>query len=160
MRIWRICRAPYAAEAFSGEGARRFGGRWNSRGVPMVYTSSSLSLAAIELFVHLEPGLAPSDLVYLSAILPEGEPARTFYQAELPSGWWTDSVADGMPNPREMGDAWIRDRSSLALEVPSVPIRAEWNVLLNPLHPRMSELQIQTAEPFVFDARMFQQGQP
>jgi hypothetical protein len=59
MRIWRLCREPYAAEAFSGEGARRFGGRWNSRGVPMVYASTSLALAAIELFVHLEPGQAP-----------------------------------------------------------------------------------------------------
>jgi RES domain-containing protein len=63
-----------------------------------------------------------------------------------------------VPTPRELGDAWIRDRSSLALEVPSVPIRAEWNVLINPLHPQMSELQIAPAQPFVFDARMFQQG--
>ena len=156
MKIWRICRAPFAAEAFSGQGARRFGGRWNSRGVPMVYASTSLSLAAIELFVHLEPGLAPDDLVYLSAELPEGEPARTIGSAELRDGWWTDDAVVGAATPRELGDAWIQDRSSLALMVPSVPIRAEWNVLLNPLHPRMSELQIEAAQPFVFDARMFE----
>ena len=156
MRIWRLCRAPFAAEAFSGEGARRFGGRSNSRGVPMVYASTSLALAAIELFVHLEPSQAPRDLVYLSAILPEGEPARTLDSAELPPEWWTDNVAAGPGSTRDLGDTWMRDRSSLALMVPSVPIRVEWNVLVNPLHPRMGELWIDSPQPFVFDARMFQ----
>jgi RES domain-containing protein len=151
MRIWRICREPYAA--FSGEGARRFGGRWNSRGVPVVYASTSLALAAIELFVHLEPGQAPNDLVYLSATLPEGEPARTLQSADLPPAWWTDNALDAT---RKLGDAWIAARSSLALLAPSVPIRAEWNVLVNPLHPYMSKLQIDPPQPFVFDARMFQ----
>ena len=156
MKVWRICRAPYAAEAFSGEGARRFGGRWNSRGVPMVYASTSLSLAAIELYVHLEPGQTPPDLVYLSATLPDGEPARTIQQTELPPDWWSDDIAVSAESTRQLGDAWIRSRSSLAIQVPSVPIRVEWNVLLNPLHPRISELRIEPAEPFVFDARMFQ----
>jgi len=156
MKVWRICRLPYADEGFSGEGARRFGGRWNSRGVRMVYASTSLSLAAIELFVHLEPGLAPSDLVYLSAELPEGEPARTIHSPQLPADWWTDNAAAGTSGARELGDAWIREHSSLALMVPSVPIRAEWNVLLNPVHPCASELKIEPRELFVFDARMFQ----
>jgi RES domain-containing protein len=152
MRIWRICREPYAA--FTGEGARRFGGRWNSRGVPMVYASTSLALAAIELFVHLEPGQAPDDLVYLSALLPEGEPARTLQPAGLPPAWWTDAAS---ATTRDLGDAWIAARSSLALLAPSVPIRADWNVLVNPLHPRIGELQIDAPQPFIFDARMFQQ---
>jgi RES domain-containing protein len=160
MKVWRICRAPYAAEAFSGEGARRFGGRWNSRGVPMVYTSTSLSLAALELFVHLEPGQAPGDLVYMGATLPEGEPARTLQPDELPSGWWADEFDLGAPGPRELGDAWIVERSSLAMLVPSVPIRAEWNVLINPLHPRMGELRVDPPLPFIFDARMFQRVEP
>jgi len=160
MRVWRICRAPYAAEAFSGEGARRYGGRWNSRGVPMVYTSTSLSLAAIELFVHLEPAQLPEDLVYLSATLPEGEPGRTIGTDELPADWWADGATPGALTTRQMGDAWISARSSLAMMVPSVPIRAEWNVLVNPLHSRMSEVLIEAAQPFIFDARMFQQTQP
>ena len=158
MLVWRLCRAPFAAEAFSGEGARRFGGRWNSRGVPMVYASSSLALAAIELFVHLEPNQEPDDLVFLSASLPEGEPARRLHSAELPPAWWADDLVAGIAATRDLGDAWIRSRSSLALMVPSVPIRAEWNVLLNPLHPRISELQIDPPQSFVFDARMFRQA--
>src|ERR1035437_155333 len=106
MRIWRICRDPYIASP--AEGPRRFGGRWNSRGVPMVYASTSLALAAIELFVHLEPGQAPGDLVFFSAELPEGEPARTLHSADLPTDWWTDR---GLAATRDLGDAWIRTQS-------------------------------------------------
>jgi RES domain-containing protein len=126
----------------------------------MVYSSTSLSLAAVELFVHLEPGQAPSDLVYLSALLPDGEPSRTIEPGELPPDWWTDDAPANAVTTRDLGDLWIRSGASLAMLVPSVPIRAEWNVLLNPLHPRMSELRIEPAQPFIFDARMFQQKQP
>jgi RES domain-containing protein len=153
MLIWRLCRAVHAAGAFSGEGARRYGGRWNSRGVAMVYCSSSLALAAMELFVHLDPTQAPSDLVAISATLPESEQVRAIESAELPQDWWTNLSAT-----RALGDAWIREGSSLALRVPSVPIRAEWNVLVNPLHPRITELQIDAPQPFVFDARMFERS--
>jgi len=156
MQVWRLCRAVHAAQAFSGEGARRYGGRWNSRGVPMVYCSSSLALAAVELFVHLEPAQAPSDLVAIAAELPDGEPARTITSEELPADWRADPGAT-----RGLGDAWIQSASSLALRAPSVPIRSEWNVLVNPLHPRMSELRIAPAQPFAFDARMFaREAQP
>jgi RES domain-containing protein len=119
----------------------------------MVYCSSSLALAAIELFVHLDPTQAPADLVAIAATLSEGEPSRTIEPADLPTEWWTDPTAT-----RALGDAWIRESASLAVRVPSVPIRQEWNVLLNPLHPRMAELRIDAAQPFVFDARMFQSG--
>ncbi|MGA9671505.1 MAG: RES family NAD+ phosphorylase, partial [Terracidiphilus sp.] len=76
MLVWRLCRERYAGEAFSGHGARLYGGRWNSAGTPMVYASSSLALAAIELFVHLEPNQQPADLVSIAAELPAGEPAQ------------------------------------------------------------------------------------
>jgi RES domain-containing protein len=151
MVVWRLCRAIHAEGAFTGEGARRYGGRWNSRGVPMVYCSSSLALAAIELFVHLEPAQAPSDLVAVAATLPEGEPARSVSPHELSPEWWTDPEST-----RALGDAWIRAGASLALKAPSVPVRPEWNVLLNPMHPGMAELRIDPPQPFVFDARMFE----
>jgi len=153
MRIWRICRAPYAAEAFGGEGARRFGGRWNSRGVPMVYASTSLALAAMELFVHLEPNQQPNDLVAIAAQLPEGEPAERLHPGALPPRWWSDDFEP----LRAIGDRWIGEKRSLALLVPSVPIRPEWNVLVNPLHPRAGEIRVELSEPFVFDARIFRQ---
>ncbi len=155
MRIWRICREVHASGAFSGDGARRFGGRWNSRGVPMVYCSSSLALAAIELFVRLEPSQAPGDLISISARLPGGEPARALRIEELPAGWWSE---DALDDTRKLGDAWIAGAASRALMVPSVPIRSEWNVLVNPLHPRIAESEIDLPQPFVFDARMFRAG--
>ena len=150
MPVWRLCRAVHAAEAFSGEGARRFGGRWNSRGVPVVYASTSLALAAIELFVHIEPNQAPGDLVYLSAELPEDEPMRVIEPARLPAGWQADESLT-----RSLGDAWIQEAATLALRVPSVPIPPDWNVLINPRHPRAGEIRVDAPRPFVFDARMF-----
>ena len=151
MRIWRICRARFADEAFSGQGARRFGGRWNTPGVPMVYSSSSLALAAMELFVHLEPNQQPDDLVSIAALLPEGEPALRLEPTDLPPRWWTDDFAPA----RAIGDNWIRENKSLAIEVPSVALRMEWNVLVNPLHPALAQIKIEKPQPFNFDGRMF-----
>lgn len=117
----------------------------------MVYASSSLALAAIELFVHVEPRLMPRDLVSISVKLPVGEPSQRWDGDALPSEWWTDEIK---PMQR-MGDAWIRGKNSLAVLVPSVPIRAEWNVLVNPLHPLITEVKIERPTPFHFDERMF-----
>ena len=151
MRIWRICRARFAAEAFTGSSARIFGGRWNSRGVPMVYASSSLALAAIELFVHLEVNLQPEDLVAIAATLPPGEPSQRLAPEDLPKNWWRDDF-DPL---RAIGDKWIRKKSSLAIEVPSAALRMDWNVLVNPLHPAITKIKIEEPKPFRFDARMF-----
>lgn len=151
MRAWRICRARFAAEAFSGSGARRFGGRWNSPGVAMVYASSSLALAAIELFVHLEPAQQPDDLVAIAASLPEGEQAQRLDPDMLPPRWWSDDFEP----LRALGDQWIQEKSSLAIQVPSAALRMEWNVLINPLHPGVAELEIEPPVLFQFDPRMF-----
>jgi RES domain-containing protein len=151
MKIWRICRAKFAAESFSGIGARRFGGRWNSPGVPMVYASSSLALAAMELFVHLEPNLQPADLVAIAASLPDGEPAERLEPEKLPPDWWKNDFEP----LRAIGDVWIREQRSLAMEVPSAALQMERNVLVNPLHPRVGEIKVEKPRVFHFDARMF-----
>lgn len=155
IRIWRICRSQFAAEAFSGEGARRFGGRWNSRGVPMVYASSSLALAAIELFVHLDPNQQPDDLVYISATLPANEPHRRVAEKDLPAEWWLTENLTGLQTTRALGDAWVKTGDSLALEVPSAALRPERNMLINPAHETAKNLVIAQPEQFLFDARMF-----
>ena len=141
MTIWRICRAKFAGEAFSGVGARRFGGRWNSPGVPMVYASSSLALAAMQ----------PDDLVAIAAMLPKGEPAQQLEPGKLPRGWWKNEFGP----LRAIGDKWIEGKSSLAISVPSAALRTEWNVLVNPLHPAVREIKIEKPQPFRFDERMF-----
>src|SRR6516165_5052283 len=130
MRFWRICRRRYAAEAASGEGAYFYGGRWNSRGVRVVYASTSLALAAIETFVNLEPRLQPNDLVFIDGEIPEGPVERVSLEA-LPLDWHKTSDE----SLRRFGDEWIRAGRTVALFVPAATIPGEWNVLLNPAHP-------------------------
>jgi RES domain-containing protein len=117
----------------------------------MVYCSSSLALAAIELFVHIEPNLQPDDLVSIAATLPAGELPLQLTHEALPPEWWSDDLEP----LRILGDSWIREKSSLALQVPSAPLHSEWNVLVNPLHPAIAQLTVDPPQPFHFDARMF-----
>jgi RES domain-containing protein len=155
MRVWRICLKRFAEAAFLGDGARLFSGRWNPAGVPMVYTATSLSLAAIEFFVHIEVGTEPADLVSKSVELPIEE-SFLRYNAEnlianLPQNWRQLNH----PAPRQIGSDWIATGRSLALMVPSVVIDGEWNVLINPTHPEATRIKPEQPKPFHFDARMF-----
>ena len=151
MRLWRICRRVHAAEAFTGEGARLFGGRWNSQGVRMVYTSPSLALAAIETFVHLEPNLRPDDLVSIEAEIPNDIVNERIDLKSLPRKWYERRDE----SLKTFGDRWISTGKTIALHVPSAAIRGEWNVLLNPEHSDFHKLKIEKPKPFDFDLRMF-----
>jgi RES domain-containing protein len=151
MKVWRICRAIHAAGAFSGDGARLYSGRWNSRGKWIVYASSSLSLAAVETFVNLEPNLRPGDLVSIEAQIPDGLATECVDLNSLPRKWYAlreDSL-------RSIGDLWIRGGKTVALHVPSAAIRGEWNVLLNPEHSDFRKLRVEKPKAFEFDLRMF-----
>ncbi len=151
MRFWRICRRRFAADAATGEGARLFGGRWNSRGVRVVYASASLSLAAIETFVHLEPNLAPPDLVFIEGEIPERIATPALDLKSLPAHW-ERSQGESL---HRFGDEWIQAGRSAALLVPSAIIPGEWNLLLNPAHPEFPRILFHDPVPFRFDARMF-----
>ena len=151
MRLWRICRRLYLAEAFSGEGARLYGGRWNSQGISVVYASTSLALAAIETFVHVEPNLQPDDLVWIEAELRDDVATERVDLKSLPIQW--DQRRDD--SLRTFGDNWIRAARTVALYVPSAAIQGEWNVLLNPAHPDFHRLKIHAPRAFKFDLRMF-----
>lgn len=151
MRFWRICRRRYAAQAATGEGARLYGGRWNSRGVRVVYASTSLALAAIETFVNLEPNLRPKDLVSITGEIPEGIEILRVDLATLPPNW-NRCREDVL---RKVGDAWIREALTVTLLVPSAAIRGEWNLLLNPAHRDFATIKFDDPQPFEFDVRMF-----
>ena len=151
MRLWRICRQVHAAGAFSGLGARLYGGRLNSQGVRVIYTSPSLALAAIETFVHLEPNLRPDDLVSIAAELPDDLATERLDLKSLPSKW--HALRD--ESLTTFGDRWILAGKTIALHVPSAAIRGEWNVLLNPEHSDFHKLRIEKPKPFEFDLRMF-----
>ncbi len=151
MRFWRICRKRYATKAASGEGARLYGGRWNSRGISIVYASTSLALAALETFVNLEPILRPADLVSIEGEIPDAFRITTLDVKMLPARWHT-TRNEAL---RRFGDEWIRQGQTVALLVPSAAIRGGWNVLLNPAHADFSGIRFQDPEPFEFDVRMF-----
>jgi len=151
MRIWRLSKARFANSAFSGEGARLFEGRWNFAGVPMVYTSTSLALAAIEFFVHLDPSVAPDDLVSVCAGIPNNLHRERLLVQDLPAGW---RRVDNQ-SLQKLGVDWARSKRSVALEVPSAVVEGEWNVLVNPAHTDFSKVEIAPAKPFRYDERMF-----
>lgn len=151
MRFWRICRRRYVADAASGEGARLVGGRWNSRGVRVVYGSTSLALAAVEIFVNLEPNLQPDDLVSVEGEIPDHLEIARLSLDVLPKNW--HETRD--ESLRRVGDEWIRDARTAALLVPSAAIPGEWNVLLNPVHPEFGKIKFSEPRAFRFDVRMF-----
>jgi RES domain-containing protein len=154
-KVWRICKQRYARGAYSGEGARIFSARWNPAGVAMVYTAVSLSLAALEVFVHLEPVAEPGDLVSIAAELPV-DGARVAEEkldilSRLPSDWRRLDH----PGLQRMGEEWIQSMRSLTMLVPSVVVDGEWNLLVNPAHPDAVKIEIEEPKPFRFDPRMF-----
>jgi len=146
---WRILKAKHVATAFSGEGAAKSGGRWNSRGVAMVYTSGTKALAALENLVHLNP---PVIFKYV-AIRLEFDTALIEKAAfsELPADW---RVEPPPPSTKQLGDTWARARRSAILAVPSVVISSELNYLLNPAHPEFKKIAIGRPEEFTFDPRL------
>lgn len=148
---FRLCKTKFLASAFSGEGARLNGGRWNSPGLAVVYTSSSLSLATLEVLVHLEDPDAFARLFsWVSLEIPD---AILEYLApgNLPKGWLAPETNSAS---QAVGDAWLRSHRTAALAVPSVITPGEWNYLLNPMHQRFSEIQIGETRPFQPDPRL------
>lgn len=149
MPVWRICSRRFLA--FDGQGARIHGGRWNFPGFPVVYTSASLSLAALELLVHVDPDSLPVGMVALSARIPEGIAIPAIEERGLPRNWNRYPAPDRL---REMGTDWLRSRVSLALSVPSAVIPTERNYLLNRAHPDFHLLEISKPIVFLLDPRL------
>lgn len=148
--VWRIVKAARAAQAFSGEGARLYGGRWNSPGVRVVYTADSPALAALELLVQLNDAMQLPNFVLISVDLAD-EAVTELARDQLPQNW------QSYPSPPELqmlGDTWIREARSLALRVPSVIEPRQHNYLINPEHPDARHLGIGAPAPYRFDMRL------
>lgn len=146
MRIWRLCKTEFVP-GLDGEGSRLVGGTWNSPGQPVVYLSSSLALAALEVLVNLaphqrQPGQLPKLVAVALDLTPDlvGDPGF--------------AARPEIAHTQAFGDAWLDSRSTLGLSVPSRVIPLERNILLNPRHPAMAEVRIALSEPFVFDDRL------
>ena len=149
MRVWRLCKREHAA--FDGEGARLAGGRWNRRGTRMVYTSESLSLAALEMLVHADPALLPSDLVAIPADIPDAIRIERLDEPGLPRDWRGTPAPDALAG---LGSAWASDARSAVLSVPSAVVPKERHFLLNPEHPNFPKVRRGEAQAFSLDRRL------
>ncbi len=149
LTVWRLVTARFAKSAFSGDGARRYGGRWNRKGVPLVYTAGTQSLAMLEMLTQDEPLRAR--YVIIEARIPKGVAIDRIRVADLPSDW-RDVVA--RENLQAIGAEWARKRTAAVLAVPSAVIPAETNYLLNSQHPDFRRIKIGKPQEFETDLRL------
>ena len=143
---YRLVKQRHIGSAFDGEGASIYGGRWNSPGVPVVYTSESLALCCLEIFVHLPSYNLLRDYVYIRVSFDPG----LVMDAQLADGWNSRPVS---ASSQSIGDQWVSDGKSPVLKVPSVIIPEGANYLLNVRHPGFKEVEIGEPIPMAFDPR-------
>ncbi len=150
MRVWRLVKHKHASSAFDGEGARRYGGRWNSVGTRAAYASDSAALAVLEVLVHLEDVRVLPAYSLVTAVIPDGL-IEDLDRASLPRDWDAFPVA---PQVQAIGDAWRRSARALGLRVPSAVVNPGINVLINPAHDAFAEIVVDPPTPFRFDTRL------
>lgn len=151
---WRIAAPEFAQtpeDMLAGEGARLYGGRWNSPGMAAVYLGDSLALAGMELLVRLMNRDVLRTFKKMPVYIPE-DPGLVMHidASELPSGWETGPRM----LTRAIGDAWLQDRQSLVLQVPSAVVAGEMNFIVNPLHENFDALSPGPISDFHFDSRL------
>src|SRR5207302_4097007 len=147
---WRITKRKHAKTAFNGSGARRYGGRWNSPGTAIVYTSETQSLAVLEMLVHLDGPDLLQEYVLIGVEIEESLVQNLDFSV-LPRNWRTDPAPLAL---RKIGDEWAVARSSVALRVPSILVPGESNVLINPVHGDFARFVIGKPLAFSFDPRL------
>ena len=146
---YRICNKDYEDDT-SGYGAKLYGGRWNSPGLPMLYLGQHVSLCALELLVHIKQSdkTTPFSLLYIN--IPDKLSTISLNIAKLKKNWENDVTYSQF-----MGDEFIKEKNALILQVPSVLVPEEFNYLLNLLHPDMKKVKIIKTTRFHFDKRLF-----
>lgn len=143
----RIVQAHIAERAFTGEGARRYGGRWNSKGYAVIYTSGSISLAILEVLVHIPVYDLLEEYVYIPVEFDQ-KFVFALNPEKLPDNWNKD------PSPqanKQIGDSWVESQQSVILEVPSAIVPTEKNFLINRAHADFSKLKIGSPTKFGFE---------
>ena len=148
-RVWRISTAAFVRSAFDGEGARLYGGRWNSPGTPLVYCASTASLAVLEMMVQDQPLRARYNLI--PADIPDDLPIETVAIGQLPKNW---RRSDGVASLREIGAKWLTSGRTAVLRVPSAVLPQESNVLIDPRHADFRRIKTGRPESLEMDSRL------
>ena len=151
MIVFRLSKSKYAND-LSGKGAEKIGGRWNSKGTAMVYTSASRALCITEIAVHTPLGNLPSDYKLISIEIPDDVPIQEFSLNGLPSDWKSVPHAH---STQLIGDQFILESNSAVLKVPSVVVQDEFNYLINPVFIKTNAIIVKDIQPFDFDVRLF-----
>lgn len=151
MDVFRISKTKYAND-LSGFGAEKFGGRWNSKGNAVLYTSSSRALALTEILVHIPVHFLQNDFSVIHLELPKSALVKEFKLSDLPSNW---KQIPASQSTQIIGDYFIEENNFLALKVPSVVVEQEFNYLINPHHKDFKKVKIKSIEAFSFDERFF-----
>lgn len=149
-RAWRAVKRRHAPEAFSGEGARIHGGRWNSPGHPVVYVAESRALAALELLAGLGSVSALESYVLVDVEF-DVRLVESLDVTRLPENWQRSPPS---LDTQAIGDRWFREGRSAVLRVPSVLIPPEWNYVLSPAHPDFEEIRVGEPVDFFLDPRL------
>jgi RES domain-containing protein len=152
IRVYRILRKPFSKKPLDGEGAYRFGGRWSSPGIRLAYTAEHMSLAMIEYFVHIEPEALPTDLVLVTAEIPDGVSRARIPVKKLPANWRRSPAP---PELAGIGDKFFHDRHAAILIVPSALAPAESNWLIHPQHTDFAKIRLHPPQAFAYDPRFF-----
>lgn len=147
MKVYRISNREYT-EHLNGEGAYRVGGRWNSKGVRMVYTSTSIALSSLEVLVHTDGLPIPNGMILLTFEVPN----KYIQLLENPPLNWNEIPPKGAA--KIVGDKFISSNRILGLKVPSAIIPEEYNVLFNPLHLHMDKVELVSQRDYAFDGRL------
>lgn len=150
MKLFRIAKKNHVGD-LSGMGARLYGGRWNNKGVAVVYTSESRALAALEYLVHVPMSTIPTDLKMMELIIPERVIPEDIDPSILPPKWRE------YPPPQRLatlGSNWVHSNRSLLLRIPSSVVENEFNVLINPDHKDFILIETRSPVRFAFDSRL------
>jgi len=151
MIVYRLAKTVYSHD-LSGKGAQKAGGRWNSRGVAMVYTSESRALCTAEIAVHTPLGILPDDYQLIIIEIPDHIKIFKILPQNLAPEWKSIPHSG---KTQELGDAFIKEGRDVVMKAPSAVVPGDSNYLINTDHPDAKMIQIVKVEPFTFDQRMF-----
>ncbi len=151
MIVFRLSKGRYAYD-LSGRGAELAGGRWNSKGIPIVYTSESIALCTVEVAVHMPLGIVPIDYQLISIKIPASISIQEIKEESLLQDWKSFPHTN---STQEIGDHFVIAGKAAVLKVPSATVQGNCNYLLNPRHRDFQKISIVNVEPFEFDKRLF-----
>ncbi len=156
MIVFRLSKSKFAAD-LSGKGAEIAGGRWNSKGVPVVYTGDSRALCVAEIAVHTGLGTVPKDYVLVTIEIPDDVVVCEILPENLQPDW------ESFPHngaTQALGDSLLLKNKCLVIKVPSAVVQGDYNFLINPMHKDFNRVIVVETVPFSFDKRLFMSTKP